>query len=219
MIRNLVATTAATLLLFVLALTAAPTASAFVPALGGGMRINNADGSGCSISFADPLDPWLIYTAAHCYEPGKSTEVSVGRYRVGRYRPDLVYNTKLDLVAIKLYAGVTTEHTQCTADLCRPISGLRTPKVGDYVCKYGSVTLQTCGRITKLWDNEMSMQLPVMHGDSGGPVYQFDDDGSVHLVGVTTGLSRNDPSTAYATMITRIADLLVRTWGADWRMA
>jgi len=219
MIRNLVTGVAATLLLLVLTLTAAPTASAYLPALSGGMRINNADGSGCSISFTDPMDPWLIYTAAHCYQPAVSREVSAGQYRIGTYRPDLVYDTKLDVVAIQLYKGVNTEYKQCTDDICRRIGVPVAPKVGDYVCKFGSATLQTCGPITQVWSDEFSMKLPVMHGDSGGPVYEFDPDGSVHLVGVTIGMSRKDPSNGYATTITRIADLLKRTWGSDWRMA
>ena len=219
MIRNFVATTAATLLLLALTLTAAPAASAGMPALSGGMRITNADGSGCSIAFADPLDPWLIYTAAHCFDPGKSRVVSTGHYLVGKYRPDLVYDTKLDVVAIQLFAGVKSEYEQCDGAYCHPIGVPRTAQVGDYVCKYGSISLQTCGPVTGVYDNLFAMDLPAVPGDSGGPIYQIDADGTAHLVGVMKAIGRADPGTAYGTKITRIADLLKRTWGPNWRMA
>ena len=217
--RHLATSFAAVLLLAALILTAAPPAAAYLPPLTGGMRITNSDGSGCSIAFADPWDPWLIYTTAHCYETGQSPVVSVGRYRVGTYRPDLVYDTNLDLVAIQLYEGINTQYAQCTGIACYPMGTIRTPAVGDYVCKFGASTLQTCGPITHVWTTEFSMKLPVSHGDSGGPVYQIDySDGTIHLVGVTTGISRRDRANAYATRITSISDLLQRTWGSSWQL-
>jgi hypothetical protein len=218
MIRHRAASILAALLLAGLALVGAGPAHASVPLLRGGMKITNSDGSGCSISFADPLEVWLIYTAAHCYDAGISPEVSVGRYRVGVYRPDLVYDTKLDVVAIQLYDGFLSSYSVCDELACYPFAAPRTPKIGDVVCKFGAVTRQTCGPITKLWSDEFSMKLPVRHGDSGGPVYQIDAGGFAHLVGLTTGQSRRDRTNAYATMITSVADLLKRTWGSTWRM-
>lgn len=218
MIRHLATRLAVILLLAAFTVVAAPPSSASLPPISGGMGIDNADGSGCTISFADPLDPWLIYTAAHCYVPGVSPVVSKGRQPIGVYRPDLVYDPKLDVVAIQLYEGVGTRYAQCDEARCYPLGAPRTAQLGDYVCKFGSVTRETCGRIIKLWSNEFAMRLSSAHGDSGGPVYQIDSAGIAHLVGVTTAISRRDRANAYATNMTSIAAVIQRTFGANWSM-
>lgn len=218
MIRYLASGIAAMVLLATVPLAApAPAAASLLP-MSGGMRLDNADGSGCSVSFADPVTPWLIYTAAHCYEPGISRVVSNRRQPVGVYRPDLVYDLKLDVVAIQLYNGVDTRYMQCDEVRCYSLGPPRAPQLGDYVCKFGSVTRETCGRVVKLWADEFAVRLSSAKGDSGGPVYQIDSDGIAHLVGVTTGQSRRDRANAYATKITSIAALLQRTFGVGWSM-
>jgi len=218
MVRNLLTALVSAVMLTAATLAGAAPAGAAPPPLSGGMRITGSDGMGCSVAFADPISTRRIYTAAHCYTPGAAREVSLGRYRIGKYRPDLVYDTKLDLVAIQLYEGVTSDYAQCTYTLCYPLGSPRVPQVGDYVCKFGASTRETCGPVLNVWKDEFAVKLPARHGDSGSPIYQLDADGTMHLVGMVNSINRRDRSIAYGTHITRIAELLQNTWGSGWRM-
>jgi hypothetical protein len=215
MIRTALRTAAAATTIAAAVLTAPP-ASAAIPIITGGTHIRDSDGTSCSVAFVDPVHPAVAYTAAHCYDGSKP--VMAGRYIIGYYRPDWVYSKKLDLVAIQLHEGVPTRFQQCRNEACYPIGEPRVPKVGDYVCKWGFVTNETCGQVLGVWDHDFAIRMPVEHGDSGSPIYQIDADGTAHLLGVLDSRGLDDTSMAFGTIITRITDLLASTWGPAWRM-
>lgn len=217
MIRKALLVAAATIAMVTAALSAAPVAAAGPPTITGGSLIRFSDGSSCSVSFVDPVHPRVIYTAAHCYDG--STAVMAGRYRIGHFRPDWVYNKKLDLVAIQLYSDVPSVATQCRTEGCYRFGEPRMPKIGDYVCKWGAKTQETCGTVLNVWEHDFAIQMPVKHGDSGAPIYQIDSDGGAHLLGIVDSVGLRDSTIAYGTIITRITDLLESTWGPNWRMA
>jgi hypothetical protein len=216
MIRTPRTILSAAIALIAVAFVAAAPAAAAPRFLSGGMKIRSAKGSSCSISFTDPLNPVLIYTAGHCYD-GSRDVFAEGRH-IGRYRPDLVYSKKLDLVAIQLDAGVSGVYSLCFPDGCHPIGESRMPKMNDFVCKWGAVSGETCGPVRGVWDHDFAMRLPVRHGDSGAPIYQLDPDGTAHLFGVVDSLQIDNPDIAYGTMISPITALLAGTWGSDWRL-
>lgn len=215
MIRKATAAIAATAIATAV-LTAAPAAAA-PPTIMSGSSIRDGNFRTCSLSFADPVYHGVAYTAAHCYN-GYTAVMSRSGYRIGKYRPDWVYNKTLDLVAIQLYSDIPIVVTQCRQDACYPFGEPRDPKVGDHVCKWGSTTQETCGTVLNVWDHDFAIQMPVKPGDSGAPIYQIDTDGWAHLLGVVDSKATNDASIAYGTIITRITDLLANTWGPTWRM-
>jgi hypothetical protein len=217
MIRKALQVAAATIAMAAAVFSAAPAAAAGPPTITGGSLIRFSDGSSCSVSFVDPVNPKVVYTAAHCYDG--STAVMAGGYRIGHFRPDWVYNRKLDFVAIQLYKDVPTLMLQCGLGACRPLTQPHPPKVGDFVCKWGAKTQETCGAVINVWDQDFAIHMPVAHGDSGAPIYQINSDGSAHLVGIVDSVGRADPAIAYGTIITRITDLLESAWGPNWRMA
>lgn len=198
-------------------LASAPPAAANIP-VGAGTTIDsgNLQRSMCTVGFPDPLNEHIVYTASHCYNGHR--EVRYGAQRVGIFRPDLVYSEKLDLVAIQLYRGVPSLSSLCIPGSCHSITGPRMPQVGDEVCKYGATTGETCGQITAVWDREFAMNVWCEHGDSGGPVYAYDSDGSVRLVGMATSIKKGQPWISYGTSIKSISELLRDTWGPDWTM-
>ena len=180
MIRKALLVAAATIAMVTAALSAPPVAAAGPPTITGGSLIRFSDGSSCSVSFVDPVHPRVIYTAAHCYDG--STAVMAGRYRIGHFRPDWVYNKKLDLVAIQLYSDVPSVATQCRTEGCYRFGEPRMPKIGDYVCKWGAKTQETCGTVLNVWEHDFAIQMPVKHGDSGAPMLSW----TARAVDITT---------------------------------
>lgn len=206
------ATLTSVILLAAVALGLAPAASAARPVVPG-YPIYSAAGV-CTIGFPDPVYMGIVYTASHCYD-GKNTEVWSNHQRIGRFRPDLVYNKELDLIAVRLYDSVPSRNMLCGSLGCQPIKAFWAPKVGDYVCKYGANTRETCGPVTEVWDDDFAMDVPGEHGDSGGPIYLQEPDG-LRLVGLFTSRNRKDHSVTYGTPINRISTWLLVTWGAGW---
>lgn len=199
-------------------MSTAPPATAAAPVTAGDMLSSGPKGNRyfCTVGFPDPIHANVVYTASHCYRGNR--EVRVGTQRIGTFRPELVYNKKLDLVAIHLYDGIPSRNVLCLDDGCHPIATPRMPAVGEYVCKYGSTTGETCGAITAVWDREFSMDLYCDNGDSGGPIYQRGADGNVHVIGMVTATNKDDPRVVYGTSITSISALLRDTWGPGWSM-
>ena len=62
-------------------------------------------------------------------------------------------------------------------------------KPGQIVCKDGARTSRTCGPVLKVNPDtgELAVLILALHGDSGGPVYTVNPDGSANIIGVVSG--------------------------------
>ena len=62
-------------------------------------------------------------------------------------------------------------------------------KPGQIVCKDGARTSRTCGPVLKVnpETGELAVLIFAIHGDSGGPVYTVNPDGSANIIGVVSG--------------------------------
>jgi hypothetical protein len=168
-------------------------------------------GAYCSVSFPDPINPTISYTAAHCYTLTGERDVGAGRFR-----PDVVLDKTLDLIAIQLYEGVESRYQICPGDGCHTIAGLHAPVAGETVCKYGATTWLTCGRISDVWDHQFAIEMQAEPGDSGAPVYWYDTDGNIELVGILNARFKSDARFTNATSIIAISNLLSKRWGPNW---
>ena len=67
-----------------------------------------------------------------------------------------------------------------------PVTAVRP---GQIVCKDGARTSRTCGPVLKVnpETGELAVLILALHGDSGGPVYTVNPDGSANIIGVVSG--------------------------------
>ena|ERR1700744_625500 len=146
-----------------------------------GLMIQGA-GSSCTVSFPDPVVPYVVYTAAHCYTPGGSTVVHADDYRIGDYAP-LTSNSIVDLIAIRLRSSVSSPQVLATGE---PLLASRVANIGATVCKYAH-RHESCGTVLEANSERFKVEMAAEYGDSGAPVYERDpasaEDG-VHLVGI-----------------------------------
>lgn len=68
----------------------------------------------------------------------------------------------------------------------RPVTAV---KPGQIVCKDGARTARTCGPVLKVnpKTGELAVLIIALHGDSGGPVYTVNPDGSANIIGIASG--------------------------------
>lgn len=194
-----------------LLLGAAPQASAAMTVMAGFM-VESADGW-CTVAFADPYNPAIAYTAAHCYKPGTNPDIRIASAPIGRYNPNL-YNPDLDIVGINLYRGVPSSST--TTMLGEKIIGGADVHIGDTVCKYGATTQETCGPVYGKDGHYYKVAMKALPGDSGSPIYRRSSLGGVFLVGILQAANKNDPNAIYFTPIRLIEDYLSTAYQTPW---
>lgn len=91
----------------------------------------------------------------------------------------------------------------------RPVTGSTTNlRIGQELCKFGIATGLQCGKITTVTPKKVVFDAKAEVGDSGGPVYLRNSDGTATAVGV---------STAIATEGGTVAEL-VEPWLRRWEL-
>ncbi|CAN7696743.1 hypothetical protein [Mycolicibacterium frederiksbergense] len=113
-------------------------------------------GRWCTVSFPDPQNPTIVYTAGHCYKDG-ITEVSLGNIKIGQFIPE-IHDPATDLIAIRLYSNIPSEYSLMSRE---PLLNPWVPNEGATVCKYGATTQETCGIVLSVDDTKFAVQMPV----------------------------------------------------------
>lgn len=186
-----------------LSMTLPPAAAAADPPpvsrLAPGYPVNTYDAAGnavssCTAGFVvhNEKGTPMMLTAGHCdagglvrvlygdtgeWEPVGAFLASMHREPFSEVRPDIGV-VPLDRSAVPVSADLLGR---------TPINGPAIPKPGQRLCKIGSFSGFTCGTVTNVTANKVFFDAHNRHGDSGGPVYLDNNDGTVTAVGVDSG--------------------------------
>ncbi len=208
-----------------------PAASAIGP--GAGIYIAYADGSGgmgCTAGFLVHTsgDQAGILTAGHCNRPGEPSRVTMNLGGVLPYTTlgtftqtisEGVHNEQHDIGLITLGGDNVPQSSAIAASL--PVTGVATNlQVGQQLCKFGMGSgADACGQIVKITGSKVVFLASGQCGDSGGPVYLYEKDGTASAVGIL--IRGGDPYTPNAGCAARakfsVAEL-VRPWLDKWHL-
>ncbi|RAU97867.1 endopeptidase [Mycobacterium colombiense] len=208
-----------------------PGASAVGP--GAGIYVAYADGSGgmgCTAGFLVHTGGGAagILTAGHCNRPGQPSRVTMNLggvlpyATVGTFRETVnegVHNEQHDIGLIALDGDNIPQSSAIASSLA--VTGVATNlQIGQQLCKFGMGSgADACGQIVEITGSKVVFLASGQCGDSGGPVYHYETDGTVSAVGIL--IRGGDPYIPKAGCAARakfsVAEL-VRPWLARWHL-
>lgn len=186
--------------------------------------------SNCTVGFIvlNARGTPIMLTAGHCDEGGAQSVFyrgtgawePVGTFLINEFDPTFADGPDIGVVPIK------NTVVPASADLLgrTPVTGAARPTVGQRLCKVGSYSGTTCGEVTKVTSSKVYFEGFTRHGDSGGPVYLQNGDGTVTAVGITSATPddqadcRIDTTGARDCGGTAIAELVV-PWLRKWDLS
>ncbi|MBI2694395.1 trypsin-like serine protease [Mycobacterium nebraskense] len=207
-----------------------PASSAIGP--GAGIYVQYADGSGgmgCTAGFlvrTSTGQPGVL-TAGHCNGSGEASKVTMNLGGILPYTTlgtfsqtvsEGVHNEQHDIGLIVLNGDSVPQNPAIGATL--PVSGVTANlQTGQELCKFGMGSGEAaCGQITEVTDSKVVFMAPGQCGDSGGPVYLNQGDGTVSAVGIL--IRGGDPHTKPGCSVPAkfsVAEL-VQPWLDKWRL-
>ena len=186
----------------------AGTARAAPPATPG---IQVSDGiTKCTTGFAarDNDGSYYLFTSGHCNHGAPFTydeNVPLGTITASEEEGD-----RRDAAIIRLDPGVGAPVADVGGRPVRGVSSASQIKPGMPFCKLGAITGETCGPIKSIDGEVIEAGVFAQPGDSGGPGYVKNPDGSVTAVGIVMSTSlAGDPNTTYFVMV----QPLLGRWG------
>ncbi|OBG70716.1 MULTISPECIES: S1 family peptidase [unclassified Mycobacterium] len=209
-----------------------PVASAVGP--GAGIYVDFADGSGgmgCTAGFLVRTSTGQagILTAGHCNRPGEMSRVTMNLDGVLPYATlgtfsrtvsEGVHDEQHDIGLVTLDGDNVPQTSAVAASL--PVSGVASGlQLGQQLCKFGmSSGADACGKIVQLTGSKVVFLATGQCGDSGGPVYVNQADGTASAVGIL--IRGGDPDTprigCAAPAKFSVAEL-VRPWLDRWHLS
>jgi hypothetical protein len=210
---------------------ALPPTSALEP--GAGIYIDYPDGSGgmgCTAGFLVRTSTGQhgLLTAGHCNRDRKPSKVTMNLAGIlpyatlGTFDRTVVEGPRTDehdIGLITLDGEDIPQNSSIAASL--PVSGVTTDLwVGQQLCKYGMSTGQEeCGPILDITDSKVVFAAAGQCGDSGGPVYAVQPDGTASAVGIDIrgGNPRNPKAGCSAPAKFSVAEL-VQPWLRKWNL-
>lgn len=160
-------------------------------------------------------------TAGHCDKPDR-TQVLVftdaphaSPQFVGVYTPAPAGGRQVDATSMWVSPGTSTAASVAG----HPVAGVLTaaalkqlvsaPAPAPKACMYGAVSGLKCGDLVDADDNEISVDIATLPGDSGSPMFLVDGNtGATTLIGLLT--DNSEGSTSYGV----VADAALRSLGA-----
>jgi V8-like Glu-specific endopeptidase len=208
-----------------------PAASAVGP--GAGIYVDYADGSGgmgCTAGFLVHTSTGQagVLTAGHCNRPGELSKVTMNLGGVLPYATlgtftqtinEGVHDEQHDIGLITLDGDNVPQSPAIAASL--PVSGVATKlQVGQQLCKFGMGSgVDACGQIVEITGSKVVFLASGQCGDSGGPVYLYETDGTVSAVGILIrGGDRYTPKAGCSARAKFSVAELVRPWLDKWRL-
>lgn len=167
-----------------------------VPALAPGVGLGIYDAAGnpvnaCTAGFLahGAAGQPVMISAGHCNRGG---EVDIKWTNTGAYEKigafsDIVHEGSSgegsDIGLIRLDQGAIPYDLRVIG--IRPVTGVTSDvKKGDQLCHFGDVTGLQCGPVTEVTKSKVTFAAKAAVGDSGGPVYVRNADGSATAVGI-----------------------------------
>lgn len=197
-----------------------PDATALAPGVGLGLYNSAGKAVGaCTAGLLahDATGQAVMLSAGHCDTGG---EVDIHYAKTGGYEnigsftrtvrePHGVDGEGSDVGLIKLNGSVPSDLRVIGI---RPITGLTSQvQLGDSLCHFGYVSAldkiaPQCGAVTEVTPTKVAFDAPAAVGDSGGPVYKRNSDGTATAVGIEI---RGDQDGSVA----EFAEPWLRKWG------
>lgn len=134
----------------------------------------------------------LMLTAGHCdadgllqiHYRGTGGPEPLGSFTINAYDPS-VTDYQPALPDIGLVGLSATAVPVAPALLNRtPIVGTDRPRDGERLCKIGSYSGISCGAVTKVTSSKVHFEAVNRSGDSGGPIYRDNGDGTLTAIAV-----------------------------------
>jgi hypothetical protein len=215
----------------VLSPIALPAASAIGP--GAGIYVEYADGSGgmgCTAGFLVRTSTGQtgVLTAGHCNRPGQSSKVTLNLAGIlpyttfgmfGQTVSEGVRSEQHDIGLIVLDGDAVPQTSAIAATL--RVSGVASElQIGQQLCKFGMSTSEAiCGQIFDVTDSKVVFSAPGQCGDSGGPVYLMQSDGTASAVGIDIrGFNPGRPETGCSAPAKFSVAELVQPWLDKWNL-
>lgn len=169
-----------------------------------------------------------MLTAGHCNKPGEASKTSMntgtGPYvTVGTFSQTVsegVAGEAHDIGLVVLDSGKVPTSAAIAASM--PVTGVTTNlRNGQQLCKFGMKTGKPeCGPITDVTESKVVFLAESQCGDSGGPVYLIQNDGTATAVGIhIRGGRPNDSNPGCSTPATFSIAELVAPWLEKWNLA
>lgn len=190
------------------AMALAGTAQAAPPPMPG---IQVSDGiTKCTTGFAAQGGDgsFYLFTSGHCNHGSPFTydeNVPLGTVTASEELGDLK-----DAAIIRLDPGIGAPVGDVGGQPVRGVLGASQIKAGMPFCKLGAITGETCGAIKSIDGEVVEAGVFAQPGDSGGPGYVKNANGSVTAVGIVMSTSlAGDPNTTYFVLV----QPLLGRWG------
>ncbi len=215
----------------VLSPIALPAASAIGP--GAGIYVDYADssgGMGCTAGFLVRTSAGQtgVLTAGHCNRPGEPSKVTMNLAGILPYATlgtfsqtvsEGVRTEQHDIGLILLDGDNVPQTSAIAASL--PVSGVATElQIGQQLCKFGMSSGEAeCGEILNVTDSKVTFLATGQCGDSGGPVYLTQSDGTASAVGIDIrGGDPNNPDAGCSAPAKFSVAELVQPWLDKWNL-
>jgi V8-like Glu-specific endopeptidase len=210
---------------------ALPASSAAGP--GAGIYVEYADGSGgmgCTAGFLVHTGTGQagVLTAGHCNRPGKPSKVVMNLGGILPYAKlgtfvrtvsEGVHSEQHDIGLIVLDGDNVPQSPAVTATL--PITGVTTDlSIGQELCKFGMSSDEAeCGPVLDITDSKVTFSAGGQCGDSGGPVYLIQPDGTATAVGIDIrGSNPANPNAGCLAPARFSVAELVQPWLDKWHL-
>jgi hypothetical protein len=211
---------------------ALPAATAAGP--GTGIYVEYADGSGgmgCTAGFLVRTSTGAagILTAGHCNRPRKPSKVVMNLGGILPYAKlgtfvqtvsEGVHNEQHDIGLIVLDGDDVPQTPAVAATL--PITGVTTDLgIGQELCKFGMSSGEAeCGQVLDITESKVSFAAGGQCGDSGGPVYLIQSDGTATAVGIDIrGSNPANPNAGCLAPARFSVAELVQPWLDKWHLS
>jgi hypothetical protein len=164
----------------------------------------------CTTGFAaqDNEGSYYLFTSGHCNHGSPFTyeeNVPLGSVTASEEEGD-----RRDAAIIRLDPGIGPPVGDVHGQRVRGVLSASQVKAGMPFCKLGAITGETCGAIKSVDGEVIEAGVFAQPGDSGGPGYVKNPDGSVTAVGIVMSTSlAGDPDTTYFVMV----QPLLGRWG------
>lgn len=207
-----------------------PAASAVGP--GAGIYVDYADGSGgmgCTAGFLvrTRTGRAAVLTAGHCNRPGERSRVTMNLAGVlpyaavgtfGQTVSEGNHSEQHDIGLIMLDGNHDPRTASIAAAL--PVSGVATGvEIGQQLCRFGMSSGEACGQIVDVTGSKVVFMATGQCGDSGGPVYLIQSDGTASAVGIhIRGGNPQNPDAGCSAPATFSVAELVQPWLDTWNL-